>query len=1317
MSRGPLAPDPRTLIDILHATAAAYPEASAIDDGSGALSYAELLEAVEAEAERLRAAGVRPGDRVGIRVDSGSKALYIAILAIMRARAAYVPVDADDTDERARLVFGEARVAGIIGNTGYLPREQGRDQDSAGTGDTALETDSSTPTLDDAAWIIFTSGSTGVPKGVAVSHRSAAAFVDAEANWYLQDDPLGPGDRVLAGLSVAFDASCEEMWLAWRYGACLVPAPRALVRSGEDLAQWLVRQSITVVSTVPTLAAMWPRDTIENVRLLIFGGEACPPELVAGLVEPGREVWNTYGPTEATVVSCGCRLDGVSPVSIGVPLDGWDLAVVDAEGRRVAPGEAGELIIGGVGLARYLDPAKDAEKYAPMPSLGWERAYRSGDLVRYEETGLMFLGRADDQVKVGGRRIELGEIENALQELPGVTAAAAAVRASDAGVPVLVGYLVVEGAADGDGAASFDRGLAREHLASRLAAGVMPLIAIVDDLPVRTSGKVDRAALPWPLPGVAAGEGGLADADGLSDTARWLVEQWQRVLGVPVPSTTSDFFDLGGGSLAAAQLVSRIRARVPEFTVADIYDVPRLGAMAKAIAATELQADPGSYHQPAPTPKRTQWAQTLAGVPLFIVSGVRWLVYLLTAGTILRAADPVAFAVLPTAPWWLLGIGILAVATPFGRMGIAAIVARILLAGLKPGDYPRGGVTHMRLWLAEQFSAQIDAVGLAGAPWVTVYARLLGARIGRDVSLHTLPPITGMLEVGDRSAIEPEVDLAGYWIDGDLLRVGPVRIGTDVTVGARSTLAPGTRIDDGAEVSPGSAVFGRVKSGQRWAGSPAVRVGSARGDGGSGAEAWPKGTPHPAPSWRIAYGLSSLGLALLPFAAFALGGVIVSLGIAGAPTLGAALLGALAWLVPAVLAVGLAYALAVILLVRLLAIGMEAGTYPLHSRVSWQVWTTERLLDTSRTFLFPLYSSLVTPTWLRLLGARVGPNVEASTVLLLPKMTRIDEGAFLADDTMVASYELHRGWLRIGPVRIGKRAFLGNSGMAGQGHRVPKYSLVAVLSAAPAKAKAGSSWLGSPPARLRRTAQDGEDDRTYRPGGALRLARALWELGRIGPVIVTCALGLLVVFAFAWLLAVVGPVWTLLLSGIVMLAAGALAAIISTIAKWAIVGPIRVGEHPLWSSFVWRTEVSDTFTEMLAAPWFARAAAGTPAIAVWLRSLGATIGRGVWCDSYWLPEPDLVSLGDGATVNRGCVVQTHLFHDRIMSLDRVELEPGATLGPHSVILPAATIGAHATVGPASLVMRGESVPVGSRWSGNPVGPWRAVKVRAYQSTD
>ncbi len=401
----PRAPEPRTLIDILYDTAGRHPDSSALDDGEVQLTYSELISDIEESVEWLAARGIGRGDRIGIRMPSGSYALYVAILATLAAGAAYVPVDADDPDERADLVFTEAAVVAVITEAG-LVRGPGSSRGWR----------AASPLGRDDAWIIFTSGSTGTPKGVAVTHRSAAAFVDAEARMFLQDSPIGPGDRVLAGLSVAFDASCEEMWLAWRHGACLVPAPRSLVRSGMDLGPWLVSRDITVVSTVPTLAALWPAEALEAVRLLIFGGEACPPELAERLAVKGREVWNTYGPTEATVVACAARLDGSGPVSIGLPLPGWDLAVVDQKGEPVSFGEVGELVIGGVGLARYLDPAKDAEKYAPMPTLGWDRAYRSGDLVRLEPEGLFFMGRADDQVKVGGRRIELGEVDSALVE-------------------------------------------------------------------------------------------------------------------------------------------------------------------------------------------------------------------------------------------------------------------------------------------------------------------------------------------------------------------------------------------------------------------------------------------------------------------------------------------------------------------------------------------------------------------------------------------------------------------------------------------------------------------------------------------------------------------------------------------------------------------------------------------------------------------------------------------------------------------------------------------------------------------------------------
>ncbi|NBH04984.1 amino acid adenylation domain-containing protein, partial [Amycolatopsis sp. SID8362] len=462
----------RTLLDVLAATAELHPNAAAIDDGTTTLTYRRLLEEIDAYGRRLRGYGVGLGDRVGIRISSGTAELYVAILATLSVGAAYVPVDADDPDERAELVFEEAQVAAVAtdGKIHVHSTPGGRD---------------GVPGPADDAWIIFTSGSTGKPKGVAVTHASAAAFVDAEAELFLTDEPIGPGDRVLAGLSVAFDASCEEMWLAWRHGACLVPAPRALVRTGVDLGPWLVAQRITVVSTVPTLAALWPADALEDVRLLIFGGEACPPELAERVAVEGREVWNTYGPTEATVVACAAQLTGEGPVRIGLPLSGWQLAVVNDEGEPVAMGETGELVIGGVGLARYLDAEKDAEKFAALPSLGWQRAYRSGDMVRAEEEGLLFLGRLDEQVKLGGRRIELGEVDAALQALPGVQGAAAAVRRTKAGNQVLVGYVV-------PGTEPFDHDQAATRLREHLPAALVPLLAVVDDLPTRTSGKVDR---------------------------------------------------------------------------------------------------------------------------------------------------------------------------------------------------------------------------------------------------------------------------------------------------------------------------------------------------------------------------------------------------------------------------------------------------------------------------------------------------------------------------------------------------------------------------------------------------------------------------------------------------------------------------------------------------------------------------------------------------------------------------------------------------------------------------------------------------------
>jgi non-ribosomal peptide synthetase-like protein len=1276
MLRSAFAPTPRTLVDILVATASECPDAAALDNGADVLTYTELIDAAEQVADWLAQIGVGRGAKVGVRITSGTTDLYVAIAGILVAGAAYVPVDADDPDERARTVFTEAGVAAVIGDDlAITPSASWAVQSVA----------REPPTVSDDAWVIFTSGSTGTPKGVAVTHRNAAGLVDAESRLFLQGRPIEVGDRVMAGLSVAFDASCEEIWLAWSNGACLVPAPRSLVRSGMDLGPWLVANDITVVSTVPTLVALWPIEAVADVRLLILGGEACPPEIGERLADDDREVWNTYGPTEATVIACGARLVAGESVRIGLPLDGWDLAVVDRAGRQVAEGETGELIIGGIGLARYLDPAKDAEKFAPMPTLGWGRAYRSGDLVRYEAAGLVFLGRSDDQIKLGGRRIELGEIDSALLALPGVTGAAAAVRTTKSGNKLLVGYLAIS--------VEFDATAATEHLRETMPAALVPRLVRVDTLPTRMSGKIDRDALPWPM-AVMGGK----PVKRLEGTAAWIQGLWADILGVDAADDKADFFDLGGGSLTAAQLVSRLRARAPELTVADVYAAPRLGDLAAAL--DEMDSAPITVNRKvSPVPAKTQIGQLALSLPLRALSGLRHLVWIAAADNLAVAWFGLDF--LPTLAWGWVIAGWLLLITPLGRIAVTAAGARLILAGLRPGDYVRGGQVHLRVWLTERLADEMGAANLSSAPLIRTYARALGAEVGKDVDLHSVPPVTGMLALGDRCSVEPEVDLSGHWIDGDVFRVGRVEIGERARIGGRSTLAGGSTIGTDAEVAAGSAVFDTVPNGEFWSGAPAGRAAkSSRGP-------WADQTPRNRPAWLLAYGASSIVISLLPITAVLTGLAVTWPALSGEDSIGSAARTALVWLPVATLGGLVALAILVLTGVRLLGIGLKSGHYPVHGRHAWQAWSTLRLLDEARTWLFPLYASTFTPTWLRLLGARVGRDVEASTVLLIPKLCEVRDGAFLADDTLLGGYELGGGWLRIDQVRVGKHAFVGNSGMAAPGRRVPKEGLVAVLSAAPrrTKAKAGTSWIGSPPTKLRRSADDVDQSRTYQPPARLRVARALVELCRPLAVMVSMAIWLGVVLVLVLAAAKLGWWAAAFLVGPVLLVAGVIAAVAATSAKWLLVGRLRQSNHPLWSSFVWRNELVDTFVEVVAAPWFARPASGTWVLNVWLRSMGARIGKGVWCDTYWLPEADLIRLWDGATVNRGCVVQTHLFHDRMLSMDSVTLRTGATLGPNSVILPAAVLGKHSTVGPVSLVMRGESVPDKTRWIGNPIGPW------------
>ena len=712
---------------------------------------------------------------------------------------------------------GPARLRGGGGRGGHRRRPR----DHCGPGRlAAARSRPRTPSLGDDAWIIFTSGSTGVPKGVAVSHRSAAGFVDAESRLFLQNRPIGLGDRVMAGLSVAFDASCEEMWLAWRYGACLVPAPRSLVRSGMDLGPWLVANEITVVSTVPTLVALWPPDALAKVRLLILGGEACPPEIgaAAGVDRAGGlEHLRTHrGDRGGVRGPAGRRATGPhrpAPGRLG-PRRGR------REGGHVAPGETGELIIGGIGLARYLDPDKDAEKYAPMPSLGWERAYRSGDLVRYDEAGLVFggTGRRPGQ---GGRSADRARRDRQRPALPSRRHRGGGRRPPHRVGQHHAGRLRRRRRAASTSSASL------AALRDRLPAPLVPRLAEVDALPTRTSGKIDRDALPWPVPTLGATR---AEPLQLSGTAAWLQELWLEILGAVVTDLSDDFFDVGGGSLdggpprlPAARAVPRgdrgrhLRAAHAGRTW------PRLSTRWRAPAAT---LEPQRAARAAARPRS---ARSRSPIPLRTLTGLRWVTWV-AAGNNARGRPGSAWPGCRRAPWWAIAIGWLVLITParahagHGAGGPAAAargsargsiraVGRCICASGPPSGWPTR-------WARPTSPAR---PGCASTP-----ARSGPRSAGMSTCTRSLRS-PGMLTLGDECSIEPEVDLSGHWLDGDILHLGHMAVGEARPRRGPEHALPG-RLGRGARRA--RARFGRLRrgAGRRVVGRrPGSRTGRARG--------------------------------------------------------------------------------------------------------------------------------------------------------------------------------------------------------------------------------------------------------------------------------------------------------------------------------------------------------------------------------------------------------------------------------------------------------------------------------------------------------
>ncbi|HZR56650.1 MAG TPA: amino acid adenylation domain-containing protein [Terriglobales bacterium] len=594
-------PQEKTVHQLIQTQIERTPKAIAVICGRENCSYEELDRRSNQLARYIEKLGVRPGAKIALCLER-SVNMMVALLAIMKAGASYIPLDPAYPAERLTYMIEDSGVSLLLTQQKLLPIIPANavhticlDIETKKIGQESPEKPGIKVDSESLAYVIYTSGSTGKPKGVQIPHRAVVNLLLS-----MQQEPgIHAQDVLVAVTTLSFDIAALELFLPLTVGARLVIASREQASVGTDLFELVKRERATILQATPStwqilLDAGWRGDP--SLKMLC-GGEALPRSLANQLLAAGEDLWNMYGPTETTIWSSTLKVKaGSGPVPIGPPIANTQFYVLDKHFQQAPLGTPGELYIGGTGVAHgYLNrPELTREKFIPDPFSDRDDAllYRTGDLVRWKIDGeIEFLGRTDHQVKVRGFRIETGEIETVIGKHPSVKEAAVVARDDQKGSKYLVAYLVLD-SADTSSAATPLQDL-RSHLQQTLPEYMQPSAFVtLDALPRTPNGKIDRNALPAPDLAEVAKASYLAPANEIEQRMLLL---WEKLLGISKISTTANFFDIGGHSLLAAQLLAKIeKAFGKKLPLATLFQAPTIQQLSAVIAGkTSSQAIPG----------------------------------------------------------------------------------------------------------------------------------------------------------------------------------------------------------------------------------------------------------------------------------------------------------------------------------------------------------------------------------------------------------------------------------------------------------------------------------------------------------------------------------------------------------------------------------------------------------------------------------------------------------------------------------------------------------------------------------------------------
>ncbi|MGM9454234.1 Pls/PosA family non-ribosomal peptide synthetase [Legionella bozemanae] len=1281
-----------------------YPSNIALICDNAFISYQELENRANQLAHYLYENEISRGSIVGILLERSIEC-YVAVLAILKTGAAYVPIEVDYPDERINYIFSDLPFDAVLTSSMQLAQKNltwptfyavdtlAKEISNYSTHRLTTQDDLS---ADDLCYIIYTSGSTGKPKGVEITQRSICHYVEVASKLY----DIKSHDKVYQGFSLAFDASLEEFWMAFANGAVLVACTAKEVRSGLGLISFLQQHRVSVFSTVPTLLSSL-EGQLPDLRLLILGGETCPPSLVKRWSRAGLRIINTYGPTEATIIATYAECHPDQGITIGKPLPGYEVLVVDEHLQEVADGEEGELCIAGVALARgYVNrPETTAEKFVLNPVNKNQRLYRTGDLVSRDSNGnLHFAGRVDDQVKLRGFRIELNEIETVIMQYGGIKQAVVSLQILEQ--PILVAYLIL------DAHKTFDVNEFKAFLRSRLPDYMLPsLIEILETFPVLASGKVNRKELPKPI---QQKEENLYKAPE-SELAKEMAGVWEKVFDCKKISVNADFFyDLGGHSLHAAKVISNLRkiSALKNISILDLYKNPTIAQLEQKFREPHLNAHVDE-NQPVPKKYRVpQWKYYVCGIGQFFGCLLQYAVGTLQLLAVVLCYSWVSSEYSIISRESQLAFLALFLSMPIISLFITIGLKWLLLGRVKPGKYPLWGWFYYRWWLVQRLQKNLFlAKFLVGSPLAAIYYRLLGAKIGKNCYLGSMQiSAHDLLTIGDNTSIGADCRLNGYIVEDGWLKIGAISIGNNCYVGSRAVVGLNTQIEDNAVLDEMSMLpnHSLISQGTYFSGSPAV----------------PGIIPvdHITRKKVIVEESSMLENTLFGILHYL--GIVFVMGIYYLCLIPSISLisyyydqshyfTTMFFAIPvgAILFLGLYYS-CIVLCKKIIMDKVKPGNYPLKSLYYFRHWIMVKLLDGDEISV--MADTLYMPAFLRLLGAKLGKGVEmGETPHIIPDLVTIEEGGFTASSVALAWPHVYNGFISFAPVAIGRRAFVGNVSLLSAGRSMGEGTLLGCLSVTPPSNKAMepySAWLGSPAVFLpKRELFVGFSDKdTFYPSKKLYCMRLFIEFMRI---ILPSTFSLIGLFNMLYVLDYMLSKYSWFITALVlppteMFITVCLVGILVAL-KWGILGKLKPLTKPIWDSFIWKNDVIEYSYNYYTNPHWTNKVLGTP-FALWVhRCLGTKAGKRVFTDSAEFSEFDLITIGDDVCINAETIIQTHLYEDRIFKVSHVTIGSGCNVGVGSIVLYNTLMENNSSLGSLSLLMKGECLPENTHWAGIP----------------